>query len=156
MYKKAAIFVFSIFVILLTVLLYQFINIQYRTIEAVQKVKLLNIAADNFIITGYSISIITWIMANTIVIKSKQFFWIWIPFLFLIIVSFIMVYFDECIFALNKQNGLWKGGFSLSYIASGIIIVVGLIFIEINYFVLKFYLTKKRTLLKLETLRSFY
>lgn len=103
----------------------------------------LNNALDNFITIGYIICIISWLIMNVVAWKTKQVFWVWIPFLLVLIIYYLMAYFDDVIFVFNKQNDFWKGGFSVSYFLSICIVLVGLIVTEINYFVIKIYIIKK-------------
>lgn len=112
-------------------------QIQDYNLTALQKVKLLNKAADDFINVGFIICILSWIWTNLFVVKTKQLFWFFIPFLFTVFVSWIMSWQDEDIFIINKQNGLWKGGFSLSYFFGIAIIIFAAVLLVINYFILK-------------------
>ncbi len=144
MYKKVIVFVVILFLILIFELVFQFVTIQKDTIEASKKALLLNIATDNFYAIGYAICIITWVLANILAIKTKKLIWFWMPFLLTVVVAVFMGYFDECIFVFNKQNGFSKGGFSMSYFLTGMVILASIIVLEINYFAFKFYLMKKK------------
>lgn len=143
MYQKITLFLFSILLILLLFFANKFVQIQDLKLEATQKSLLLGATLDHFIIIGLTISIGSWIIANLIVLKSERLFYIWIPLLFVVITSVLMSYFEEFIFDFNKQNNLSKGGFSISFIISGCIILLSLIIIEINYFALKYYFKNK-------------
>ena len=137
MYHKINIAINLLFVVVLSYLALNYAQIHDHNLTALQKVKFLNKAADDFINVGFIICILSWIWTNVFVVKTKQLFWLCIPFLFTVFVSWIMSWQDEDIFIFNKQNGLWKGGFSLSYFFGTAIIIFAAVLLVINYFFLK-------------------
>lgn len=137
MYHKINIAINLLFVVVLSYLAINYAQIHDYNLPALQKVKLLNKSADNFSNVGFIICIVSWIWTNVFVIKTKQLFWLCISFLFTVFVSWIMSWQDEDIFIFNKQNGLWKGGFSLSYFFGTAIIIFAAVLLVINYFILK-------------------
>ena len=137
MYHKINIVINLLFVAILSYLAINYVQIQDYNLTALQKVKLLNKAADDFINVGFIICIVSWIWANVFVVKTKQLFSLCIPFLFTVFVSWIMSWQDDDIFIFNKQNGLWKGGFSLSYFFGTAIIIFAAVLLVINYLILK-------------------
>jgi hypothetical protein len=123
MYKKTYLFLNFLCFVVLCYLLYEFLQVQNFIIPATEKVQSLNDKADDFINTGFAICLFSWITSNIMAVKSKHLFWLLMPFLFTALVSWIISWQAETIFIFNKQNGLWKGGFSLSYFF-GIAIVI--------------------------------
>lgn len=99
-------------------------------------------AADQFLLVGSLICMASWILVNVLSIKNNQLFWLWIPFLFTAFVAIIMSYQNEELFHFKKANGMWKGGFSLSYFFGIAIIIIAAIVIVINFFILKYILKK--------------
>jgi len=94
-------------------------------------------AANQFLLVGTVICFASWVWVNVVAIKTKQLFWLWIPFLFTIVVAIANSYQEEQLFHFKKANGLWKGGFSLSYFFGiGTILIAGSILL-INYWGLK-------------------
>ncbi len=127
-------------VLLATVLFYlayKYMAIITYSIIPIDKVKLLNQATDNFTNIGFIICLISWVFTNVVIIKTKQLFWIFIPFLFTVFVCFVMSWQAEDIFIFNKQNGMWKGGFSLNYFLGAIIIFFAAVILMFNFFILK-------------------
>lgn len=121
-------------------LTYNFSQLRDCNLSALQKAKLLNNSADNFINTGFIICVISWVWANVLAIQTKCSFWVFMPFLFTVIVACLMSWQAETIFIFNKQNGLWKGGFSLSYFLGIVIIFTAAAILGINYLILKRFL----------------
>ncbi|MBC7721086.1 MAG: hypothetical protein H7068_03630 [Pedobacter sp.] len=122
---------------------YRFVIVQDSTIQAAQKSVLLGNAADYFTAIGFTTSILSWIIVNGVILKTKRFYWLFVPLVYIVITALLMTYFDEYIYDFNKQNGLGKGGFSISFFISATIVLVSMIILEINYFVLKNYLKQK-------------
>ena len=137
MYKKITIIISFLLAAVLGYLQYRYFQAQSSTAFGAEKVSLLNTAADNFSNVGFIICISTWVLVNITSVKTKQLFWLCIPFLFTVFVSWIMSWQDEDIFIFNKQNGLWKGGFSLSYFFGTAIIIFAAVLLVINYSILK-------------------
>ncbi len=108
--------------IILFYLAYKFAEVKGYNITAVEKAKLLNVAADNFVNFGFIICIVSCIWVNVLILKTKQLLWLCFPFLFTLFVSLVMTWQSEYIFIYDKQNGMWKGDFSLSYFL-GIVII---------------------------------
>ena len=50
--------------------------------------------------------------------------------------------FEEQIFIFKKANGLWEGGFSMTYIFGIVQILMFILFVSINYWVIKKYRNK--------------
>ncbi len=140
MYKKLTIIIAVVF----TALLFYVAN----RFNAVNNLKLANAkdfvpyceaAANQFWLVGIVICFASWVWVNFVTIKTKQLFWLWIPFLFTIVVAIANSYQEEQLFHFKKANGLWKGGFSLSYFFGiGVIFFAGFI-ILIDYLGLKRY-----------------
>ncbi len=99
--------------------------------------------ADQFWQIGMIICFISWVWVDVVIIKTKQLFWLWLPFLFIVIVAFTNSYQEEQLFHFKKANGLWKGGFSLSYFFSIAIILIAGFVLLINYFGFKKYFEKE-------------
>ena len=137
MYQKINITVNLLFVVVLIYLAINYAQTPDYNLPALQKVKLLNKAADDFMNVGFIICIVSWVWSNVIVVNTKQLFWLCIPFIFTVFVSWIMSWQDEDIFIFNKQNGMWKGGFSLSYFFGTAIIIFAAVLLVINYLILK-------------------
>ncbi len=137
MYKKATIALSVIFAIILFYFANKFFEAQAYKIVASQKIDYLTSAANNFRIVGIVICCTIWIWINFVVIKTKQLNWLWIPFLFITIVALLVGYQSENIFISTKENGMWEGGFSLSYFVSILIIIFGAFITGIDYIILK-------------------
>lgn len=132
--------------IILAAILVYFAN-RYADMQAIKsipvdKIRYLEQAGDNFFNFGFVVCGISWVLANLMVVKTKRFIWLWLPFVFTTVVAFTIGYHMEDIFLFTKQNGLWKGGFSLSYFFSVFLILVVSIALVINYFVLKRFVIK--------------
>ena len=146
MLKKINLLVNLLFLLILFYLAYQFIQLQNLNLKVLEKSNLLNKAADDFINIGFYISILIWILSNINVVKTKQKWWLLAPLLFTIFVSLVMSWQAECIFIFNKQNGLWKGGFSLSYFFGLAIIFFAVIIFTINYYIVKSFLNNNMSI----------
>ncbi len=146
MIQKVSFFLFSILLIVLLLMANHFLALQYFKFEPQQKSLVIGNAADYFTTVGFTICIFSWLWANVLVVKTKQLFWLSIPFLFTVFVSLVMGWQAEEIFIFNKQNGMWKGGFSLSYFFSLTIIFFITIVLVTNYFILRNFQDKKSDL----------
>jgi hypothetical protein len=120
------------------------VQVENYNITAVEQVKLLNEAADNFLNIGFIVCVCSWVWSNILSVKSRQLFWIVIPFLYTVAISWEMTWQSEYIFIFNKQNGMWKGGFSLSYFLGAAIIFFTLIVLLVNYLILKSFQNTKK------------
>lgn len=116
--------------------MYKSTQVQNYKLEAVQKIQLFNQAADNFASAGFVICLASWLWVNVLAVKTRQALWVWLPFLYTVFVSWQTSYQEESIFIFNKQNGMWKGGFSLSFFFGVAIIFFSLIVLVINYLIL--------------------
>ena len=137
MYKKINILTHTIFLGVIFYLAYKFMLAQAATVQAVDKVKLLNNAADNFIRFGFYLCLISLVLVNILAFKTKRLFWLIVPLLFTAFVSWVMSWQADTIFIFTKQNGLWDGGFSLSEFVAFVIVFFAVIILVINYFILK-------------------
>ncbi len=144
MYKKIAVIVSFLLAVVLVYLRYRYFQAQKSTAFAAEKVILLNDASDNFSNYGFIICILSLVLVNITSLKTKQLFWLLLPFLFTVFVAYAMSYQAENIFIFTKDNGMWEGGFSLSSLLSIIIIAVATILLTINYFVLKNIISNKK------------
>ncbi len=115
---------------------------EYKLIAA-EKIVLLKNAESDFLKYGALICLFSWIWANIGAVKLKQKFWLFVPLFFIVFVAIKMSKIDEEIFAFKKNNGMWKGDFSLSFIATILIILLAVIVFVINFFALKNVLRNK-------------
>ncbi len=143
MYKKITFIIILIFSLFL-----YYVARKYDAVNALKfafakdYVPFYEAAADEFWIVGIFICFASWVWVDVVVIKTKQLFWLWIPFLFIIVVTITNTNHEEKLFHFKKANGLWKGGFSLSYVFGiGVIIIAGITLI-INYLAFKWYFSK--------------
>ena len=100
-------------------------------------------AANQFLLAGIIVYLVSWIWVNIVAIKTNQLFWLWIPFLFTVVIALMMSNQEENLFHFKKANGMWNGGFSLSYFFGIAIILVAAVVVLVNFFVLKNMLKKK-------------
>lgn len=100
-------------------------------------------ATNQFWLLGVVICFASLVWVDMVAIKTKQLFWLWIPFLFTVVVAITNSYQEEQLFHFKKANGLWNGGFSLSYFFGlGQIFIAGFV-ILINYKGFKKYFKKQ-------------
>jgi hypothetical protein len=137
MYKKITIAFTLLCVAALTFLAYKYYQVQDYKLIANEKINYLTQAANNFCTYGFIICVVSWVWVNIAVVKTKQLFWLWVPFLFVCFVAYKMSYHAEDIFIFNKENGMWKGGFSISYLVGIVMVLITAVVLVINYFVLK-------------------
>jgi hypothetical protein len=142
MYKKITITLAFLSVVVLFYFAYQYYLVQDYKLIANEKINYLNKAAYKFCTYGFIVCATNWLWVNVVAIKIKQFVWLWLPFSFTAFVAWLISYHAEDIFMFNKENGLWKGGFSVSYFAGGIIILIAAVVLLLNYFVLKMIIKK--------------
>ena len=127
----------------LAYLAYEYYQMQSLSLLPADKVNYLKVAADNFSTYGFIICFISWVNTNIIAVKNNSTAWLWLPFIFTVMVSCVVSYQAEDIFLFNKANGMWKGGFSLSYFAGIVIILVAAVALLINYFIVKAIIKKR-------------
>ncbi len=124
--------------LVLTLLYYYYFNaVFYMKILASAKVILLEKRLDDFWLWSLILYACTLIICNWIAYKKKQFFWLLFAFLFAVAVAFTYTEGVEGIFIFKKQNGLWKGGFSLSFFITFFYSFVALIVWFANWLALK-------------------
>ena len=134
MYQKIAIIISLLLATILVYLANNYAIMQEIKSIPIDKIRHLTDAADNFYRYGFMVCGTIWILTNFMILKTKQMYWLWIPFVFTTIVALTISYQTEDIFLFNKENGLWKGGFSLSYVFSIIVILGASILLIVNYF----------------------
>ncbi len=144
MYKKITITLTLLSVAALIFLANNYYTVQDYKLIANEKINYLNKAADSFYTYGFIICALSWVWVNIVALKTKQLFWLWIPFLFTCFVAYKMSYHAEDIFIFNKQNGMWKGGFSVSYFVGIVMVVLAAVVLLLNFFILKM-INKKNT-----------
>ena len=103
-------------------------------------------AANQFWLVGIIISFIIWIWIDVVVIKTKQLYWLWIPLVFIAVIAITNSLYEEQLFHFKKANGMWKGGFSLSFFFNIGIIVIAAFLLLFNYFGFKMYFKKNQKL----------
>lgn len=105
-------------------------------------------ASNQFSIVGAIICFAIWIWVDVVIVKTKQLFWLIIPFLFIVFVALTSSNQSEKLFHFKKDNGLWNGSFSMSGIFSYFLIFLSAIVLAINYFGLKMYFKKQKAIPK--------
>ena len=96
-------------------------------------------ALNQFSIVGTIICFACWIWVDIVVIKTKQLFWLFIPFLFTVFVALTYSNQSEKLFHFKKASGLWNGSFSMSGFFSYLIIIGAAFVLLLNYFGFKLY-----------------
>ena len=144
MYKKITLAITLLFAAILIYLANRFDNVaDLKLAYANEILPYYEDAANKFWKVGIMLFFAIWLWANVISIKTKQLFWLWIPFLLMIAVAITDSYHDEAMFHFKKANDLWNGSFSLSYFfGAGEILITGFV-ILINYFALKRYFQRQ-------------
>ncbi len=137
MYKKITVIIYLLLAGLLVYLHYSYFQYQSLTASTNTKIILMNKATDNFSNIGFIICIISLLLANITAFKTKQLFWLLMPFVCSILVAWAVSCQAEDIFIFNKNNGRWKGGFSLSYFLGIAITLFAVLILMLNYFILK-------------------
>lgn len=135
--KKLTLFIMLTMIAILVYMACSYYYIQISNRNPNDKIKLLTIAADNFMEYGFMICAISWLIVNIAAVVTKQLAWLLVPFIFTVIVTFLMSYYEEDMFLFKKTNGMWKGGFSMSYFVGVGIVIITAITILINYIILK-------------------
>lgn len=131
-------------IIILLIILFNYYQTTLFKLVAKDKIILLTNVKSEFDTVSLSICVLLWIWVNFMVIKIKQFFWLWIPFVF----SGFCIYFScilgNDIFIFQKQNNMWNGGFSILYIAGVFMMLLVAMVLFVNYLILK-KVVKKQT-----------
>ena len=135
-----------IFSLLSAIILLYLANVYNNSYEikliATERINYIQLAAENFSKFGFVCCFISWVLSNIIAIKTKKIIWLLIPLLLTSIISIIITGQTEEIFKFKKAEGLWEGGFSLSYLVAFFLVIVSVLVIGINYFILKQFLNK--------------
>lgn len=135
-----------IFSLLSAIILLYLANVYNNSYEikliAAERINYIQQAADNFSMFGFVCCFISWVLSNIIAIKTKKTIWLLIPLLLTSIISIMVTGQIEEIFKFKKAEGLWMGGFSLSYLIVFFTVIVSILMIGINYFILKYFLSK--------------
>ena len=135
-----------IFSLLSAIILLYLANVYNNSYEikliAAERINYIQQAADNFSMFGFVCCFISWVLSNIIAIKTKKTIWLLIPLLLTSIISIMVTGQTEEIFKFKKVEGLWMGGFSLSYLIVFFTVIVSILMIGINYFILKYFLSK--------------
>lgn len=104
---------------------------------AKEKIALLTDAKYLFDTVSLSICALLWIWANFMVIKTRQFFWLWMPFVLVCFSIYHSCKMNNFNFVFLKQNNMWNGGFSISYVVGAFGILCAGIILLLDYLVLK-------------------
>ena len=142
MINKVAIIISLLSAIILLYLANVYNNSYEIKLIATERINYIQLAADNFRKFGFVSCFISWVLSNIIAIKTKKIIWLLIPLLLTSIISIIITGQTEEIFKFKKVEGLWMGGFSLSYLIAFFTVIVSVLVIGINYFILKQFLNK--------------
>lgn len=142
MINKVAIIISLLSAIILLYLANVYNNSYEIKLIAAERINYIQQAADNFSMFGFVCCFISWVLSNIIAIKTKKTIWLLIPLLLTSIISIMVTGQIEEIFKFKKAEGLWMGGFSLSYLIVFFTVIVSILMIGINYFILKYYLNK--------------
>ncbi len=137
LFKKITILFSICAVVVLIALAYNYFLVSEYKLITSEKVGYLLKAADNFSLYGSIICLLMLLWINVASYKTNNLYLLWIPFAFIVFVAVISGYNAEDIFIFKKENGLWKGGFSISYFASAAVVIFAAIVIGINYIILK-------------------
>ncbi len=140
---KITIGVIALAALLLVYFGYQFILVEDYKLVATEKYILLQNADNSFTNAALFITLAIWFWVNVVIIKTKQLFWLIIPYLFTIFSIVISAYFSDKLFIFKKQNIGFDGSFSIGYIAAILFIVFISFVAVINYVISKRLLQKK-------------
>jgi hypothetical protein len=136
-YEKITLGLCATSVIVLLFLLFDYNHTMEDQLLAMEKIELLTAAKSLFDVCSLAICAMLWFWANFLVFKTKQFFWLWLPFVCVCFCTYYSSKMGNTIFVFQKQNNMWNGSFSIGYIAG----VFGILFVGIilwvGYFVLK-------------------
>ena len=145
MYQKITIILTILFTAVLFYLANKYNAVgEYKFAFAKDFVPYYELAINQFSVVGSIFCFAIWIWVDVVIIKTKQFFWLIIPFLFIVIVALTYGNQSEKLFHFKKTNGLWDGSFSLSGIISYLIIIVAAFVMAVNYFGFKIYFKKQK------------
>ena len=132
-------------VVLLIILLNYYQTTAFKLVASEKNILLIE-AETLFDMASLSICVLLWIWVNFMVIKTKQFFWLWMPFVF----SGFCIYFSclmgNDIFIFQKQNNMWNGGFSILYIAGVFMMILVATVLFVNYLILKKVIKKQTSI----------
>ena len=142
MINKVAIIISLLSAIILLYLANVYNNSYEIKLIAAERINYIQKAADNFSMFGFVCCFISWVFSNIIAIKTKKTIWLLIPLLLTSIISIMVTGQTEEIFKFKKAEGLWKGGFSISYLIAFFSVIVSILVIGVNYFILKQFLSK--------------
>jgi predicted membrane protein len=110
---------------------------------AAERISYIQQAADNFSNCGIFFCLISWILTNFIILQSSDKRWLLLPVLLVCIVSILVSSHAEEIFIFKKQEGLWDGSFSLSFLIAVFSIIGSFVLAGFNFIVLTYFLNKK-------------
>jgi hypothetical protein len=110
---------------------------------AAERISYIQQAADNFSNCGMIFCFTSWILTNFIILKSSDKRWLLLPVLLVSIISILVSSHTEEIFIFKKQEGLWDGSFSLSFLIAVFSIIGSFVLAGFNFIILTFLLDKK-------------
>ena len=110
---------------------------------AAERISYIQQAADNFSNCGMIFCFTSWILTNFIILKSSDKRWLLLPVLLVSIISILVSSHTEEIFIFKKQEGLWDGSFSLSFLIAVFSIIGSFVLAGFNFIILTFFLDKK-------------
>lgn len=144
MYRNITVVVFSISAVILFYLANKYSAVsEFKLAAAEDRAACYEAAIDKFWYVGIVISFINMVWVEIVVIKTRQLYWLWVPFLMITAVVVANTYQEEQLFHFKKANGLWKGGFSLSYFFCIAIILIAAFVLLANYFAFRKYFTNE-------------
>jgi hypothetical protein len=137
MSNKIIALLYFILIAVLIAFAYKYIQVQDYKLIATEKLQLLQKAIDNFNNVGFVVVLVSCILSNYNVVKTKKLFFVWMPLLYVIVVAVLFNKHEDSLFDFKKANGLWKGDFSLTFLFAIFFIIAAVIILTINYFALK-------------------
>ena len=114
-------------------------------LSTTEKLSLLQKRTDDFLQYAFLCYIAAVICTNWVVYKTMRFIWLFIAVVFAMFASFTYSGLLEKTFIFKKQNGFWKGEFSLSFFAAIFYSVIAVIVCAINWLLLKKIFKKQRS-----------
>ena len=140
MYRNITVVVFSISAVILVYLANKYTAVsEFKLAAAEDRAACYEVAIDKFWYVGIVISFINMVWVEILIIKTKELYWLWVPFLMITAVVLTNTYHEEQLFHFKKANALWEGGFSLSYFFCIVIILIAAFFLSVNYFAFRKY-----------------
>lgn len=106
-------------------------------VSANEKLLQLEKKVDNFFLYACFCYVAAIICTNRIAYKTKRFAWLLPAVVFVIYASYTYSGLLEKMFIFKKQNGFWKGEFSLSFFATFFYSAIALIVYILNWLILK-------------------